>query len=137
MNKLTGNISQIQKSGSIILVDVDVNGQCFSALLIESATPPEWLQAGNSIDLVFKETEVSLAKDLTGKISLRNRMSCSVLQTDKGVILSTIRLAFQNFTITSAITTRSLESLQISAGDKIEALVKSNEVSLMKKYAES
>jgi molybdate transport system regulatory protein len=133
MNKLTGNISQIQKSGSIILVDVDVNGQCFSALLIESATPPEWLQTNNTIDLVFKETEVSLAKNLTGKISLRNRMICRVVQIDKGILLSTIRLAFQNFILMSAITTRSVESLQISVGEEIEALVKSNEVSLMKK----
>jgi molybdate transport system regulatory protein len=133
MNKLTGNISQIQKSGSIILVDVDVNGQCFSALLIESATPPEWLQTNNTIDLVFKETEVSLAKNLTGKISLRNRMICRVMQIDKGILLSTIRLAFQNFILMSAITTRSVESLQISVGEEIEALVKSNEVSLMKK----
>lgn len=40
MNKLTGIISQIQQAGAILLVDVDVNGQVFSALLIESALNP-------------------------------------------------------------------------------------------------
>jgi len=34
MNKLTGTITQIQQSGAILLVDVDINGQGFSALLI-------------------------------------------------------------------------------------------------------
>ena len=61
MNKLSGIITKIQQSGAILLVDVDVDvdGHGFSAMLIESATQPEWLQEGNSIDLVFKETEVS------------------------------------------------------------------------------
>ena len=55
MNRITGKISRIQQSGAILLVDVDVDGHCFSAMLIESATHPEWLLEGNSIDLVFKE----------------------------------------------------------------------------------
>ena len=39
-------------------MDVDVDGHSFSAMLIESAIRQEWLQEGNPIDLVFKETEV-------------------------------------------------------------------------------
>lgn len=133
MNKLTGIITQIQKSGAILLVDVDVEGHRFSALLIESTTQPEWLQTGNAVDVVFKETEVSLAKELSGLISMRNRMNCIVLLVDRGELLSNVKLQFQNNVITSAITTRSVNSLQILVGDEIEALVKANEISLMKK----
>ena len=77
------------------MVDVDVDGHGFSALLIESATHPQWLKTGNAVDLVFKETEVSLAKLLTGKISMRNRMKCSVVHVERGEILSKITLQFQ------------------------------------------
>jgi molybdopterin-binding protein len=133
MNKLPGTITQIQKSGAIMLVDVDIDGHGFSALLIESATHPQWLQTGNAIDIVFKETEVSLAKGLSGKISMRNRMMCQVQHIERGELLSTITLQFQKHTIVSAITTRAADSLQITAGEEIEALVKSNEISLMKK----
>lgn len=133
MNKLSGIISGIQQSGAILLVDVKVEEHGFSALLIESATQPEWLVTGNKVDLVFKETEVSLAKNLTGFISMRNRMKCQVLTIERGELLSKINLRFLNHTITSAITTRSVDSLQIKIGDEIEALVKSNEVSLMRK----
>jgi molybdate transport system regulatory protein len=132
MNKLTGTITQIQQSGAILLVDVDINGQSFSALLIESALQPQWLQKGNAVDVVFKETEVSLAKGLSGLISMRNRMVCRVLQVNQGELLSNVKLQFQNVEITSAITTRSVNSLQIKVGDEIEALVKANEISLMK-----
>jgi molybdate transport system regulatory protein len=133
MNILTGVITQIQQSGSILLIDVAVDGHGFSALLIESTSHPKWLQSGNTIDLVFKETEVSLAKNLTGIISLRNRMKCIVKSIDRGVLLSKITMNFLNHTIASAITTRSLDALHLKIGDEIEALVKSNEISLMKK----
>jgi molybdate transport system regulatory protein len=133
MNILTGTITQIQQSGAILLVDVDVNGQGFSALLLESATRPDWLKESNTIDLVFKETEVSLAKGLSGLISLRNRMLCQVLEVERGELLSKISLQFQKQTISSAITTRAVDSLQIVVGDLVEAMVKANEVSLMKK----
>lgn len=133
MNKLPGKISKVQQSGAILLVDVDVDGHGFSALLIESATHPEWLQAGNTIDLVFKETEVTLAKNLSGIISMRNRMKCTVQRIERGELLSKISLKFQEYRITSAITTRAVDSLQLAIGDEVEALVKANEVSLMKK----
>jgi molybdate transport system regulatory protein len=133
MNKLTGIITQIQQSGAILLVDVDVDGHGFSAMLIESVSQPEWLFQGNMVDLVFKETEVSLAKNLSGMISMRNRMKCIVLKIERGELLSKVSLQFQNYVVVSAITTRSVNSIELKPGDEIEALVKANEVSLMKK----
>jgi len=133
MNRITGKISQIQHSGAILLVDIDVDGHGFSAMLIESATQPEWLQKGNDVDIIFKETEVALAKNLSGIISMRNRMKCKVQQIERGELLSKISLQFQKYGITSAITTRSVNALDLKVGDEVEALVKANEVSLMKK----
>lgn len=132
MNKLTGTIKQIQQSGAILLVDVDVLGQGFSALLIESAIRPEWLQQGNTVELVFKETEVTLAKGLSGKISMRNRMKCIVQSINRGELLCTVSLKFETYSITSAITTRAVDSLQITVNEEIDALVKSNEITLMR-----
>ena len=133
MNRITGKISQIQHSGAILLVDIDVDGHGFSAMLIESATQPEWMKTGNTIDIVFKETEVALAKNLSGIISMRNRMKCRVQHIERGELLSKINLQFQKYQITSAITTRSVSALDLKVGDEVEALVKANEVSLMKK----
>lgn len=132
MNRLTGTISKIQQSGAILLVDVNVDGHSFSVLLIESATQAEWLFQGNGVDLVFKETEVSLAKNLSGMISMRNRMKCTVQQIERGELLSKVSLQFLKYVPTSAITTRSVNSLELKIGDEVEALVKANEVSLMK-----
>lgn len=133
MNKLPGKIIQIQQSGAILLVDISVGGHSFSALLIESASQPDWLREGNEVDVVFKETEVSLAKNLEGIISTRNRMPGTVQHIERGALLSKVSLKFQEYTLNSAVTTRAIEALQLKIGDKVEALVKANEVSLMKK----
>jgi len=131
MNKLSGNITNIQQSGAIMLIDVDVNGHGFSAMLIDSASKPEWLEIGKTINLVFKETEVSLAKDLQGKISMRNRLQSKVISIERGELLSKVNLQFGNYFIASAITTRSVDSLELQVGDEVTALIKANEISLM------
>ena len=131
MNKLTGKITQIQQSGAIMLIDVDVDGHGFSAMLIDSSINHQWLLVGREISLLFKETEVSIGKDLFGKISMRNRLKCKIQAIDRGELLSSILLQNGQFSITSAITTRSVDSLQIQIGDDVEALIKANEISVM------
>ena len=131
MNSINGVISNIQQSGSIILADIDIGTTNISAMLIASANGDTWIAQNKPVQVVFKETEVSLAKNLTGKISLRNRFDCKVKAIEKGKLLSKIILVCGQHHITSVITTRSLNELEITIDDNIEALVKANEVSLM------
>jgi len=132
MNKLSAIITGIQQSGVILLIDAKVKEHCFSALLIDAVETHNWIFVGAAVNLVFKETEVSLAKNLSGLISTRNRMKCKVRIIERGELISKVTLDFNGFTIVSAITSRSVEMLSLSIDDEIEALVKSNEVSLMK-----
>lgn len=132
MNKLIGKISRIQQSGAILLVDAEVGELSFSAMLIDSVSQQHWLHLGKMIYIVFKETEVSLAKNLSGMISMRNRMKCIVLSIEHGELMSNISLQFQQYTLISLITTRSVYALQLRVGDEVEGLVKSNEVSFIK-----
>ena len=132
MNKLPATIKSIQQSGTILLVDAAVDDQVFSVLMIESLVRPEWLEVGAPVDLVFKETEVSLGKDLKGLITTRNRMPCTVMELDEGELLCKIGLQFRQFTISSVVTTRAVRALKIVPGDVLDALVKANEVSLVK-----
>jgi molybdate transport system regulatory protein len=130
VNQLTGTISLIQQSGSIMLVDVDVDGYNYSALMIDLPQALSWLHVGNSIGLIFKETEVSIGKNITGKISLRNQLPCVVKSVKRGEILSVIELTVSGNTIISAITTRSADILKIRTGDSVTAFIKANEIIL-------
>ncbi len=131
MNKLRGRISAVEFNDHVSLVDVDVNGDTFTATLLETPEDAPYLKVGNMVDVLFKETEVSLAKNLSGMISLRNRMQTTVMQVRSGIILSEVVLDYRGHSISSIITTRSIQRLQIMPGDQIEALIKANEMTLM------
>ena len=131
MNKLRGRILKVESNDHVSLVDVDVNGDVFTATLLETAEDAPYLKAGNVVDLLFKETEVSLAKGLTGLISLRNRVSTTVKVVRSGVILSEVEMDYRGQRISSIITTRSIARLDIKPGDEVEALVKANEMTLL------
>ena len=131
MNQLRGCIIRIESNDHVSLVDVDVSGDTFTATLLETPDDAPYLKVGNAVDVLFKETEVSLAKGLTGLISLRNRVNTTVKLVRSGVILSEVVLDYRGQPLSSIITTRSIARLDIKAGDEVEAMVKANEVTLM------
>ncbi|MBI3901940.1 MAG: TOBE domain-containing protein [Nitrosomonadales bacterium] len=131
MNRLPGIITAIESNDHLSLVDVAVGQDTFTAMLMETPQDAPYLKVGNAVVVLFKETEVSLAKNLSGQISLRNRIKGVVTQIRNGAILSEVMLDYQGQTITSIITTRAAQRLVLEQGDAVEALVKANEVSLM------
>jgi molybdate transport system regulatory protein len=131
MNRLCGQISGIESNGHISLVDVAVGDDTFTAILLESPDSAPYLAIGNPVDVLFKETEVSLAKELTGLLSLRNRIRGTIKQIRHGEILSEVLLDYNGQPLTSIVTSRAVKRLNLKEGDKVEALIKANEVSLM------
>jgi len=131
MNRLPGKISAIEVHGSIALVEAEVGAQRFTALLVGAGDEVGTWPAGMPVTLLFKETEVSLAKNLSGSISMRNRITAVVTSIERGTLLTRVTLAFDGHAIGSIITTRSSDALALAVGDTVEALVKTNEMSLM------
>lgn len=131
MNKLRGRITAVEFNDHVSLVDVDVEGDAFTATLLETPEDAPYLKVGNRVQVLFKETEVSLAKNLSGQISLRNRIAAQVVEVRGGVILSEVVMQYRGHAISSIITTRSIVRMQIKPGDQLEAMVKANEVTLL------
>ena len=128
MNRLPGTISAVQAHGSIAIVDVAANGHVFTATLL-GAGDEVWTP-GASVSLLFKETEVSLAKNLSGLISMRNRIPCTITAIERGALLTRVMLDFDGHALESVITTRSSHALSLTVGDAVEGLVKANEMTL-------
>jgi molybdopterin-binding protein len=131
MNQLTGKITSIETDGNISLISVTAAGTEFFSLVIDTPQTAPYLQIGNTIFLLFKETEMSISKHLSGGLSLRNRFPSVIRAIEPGKIVSKISLDFKGHLLHSIITTRSVHSLHLQIGDLVEGLVKSNEISLM------
>ena len=131
MNRIPGNISGIEVHGSIALVDVQVGAHQFTATLIGAGEEVSGWQRGMPVTLLFKETEVSLARNLSGQLSMRNRMPCTVTAIERGKLLARVTLDFEGRKLESVITTRSSNALALAVGDIVEGLVKANEMTLL------
>jgi molybdopterin-binding protein len=130
MNCLRGKIVAIDCNGQMSLVDVQVGDDTCTAIVLETPDTAEYLRAGAQVVMMFKETEVSLARNLSGLISLRNRFPATVCGIRQGAIMSAIELDYRGHRLTSVITTRAVQRLQLAVGDAVEALVKANEMVL-------
>ena len=131
MNILKGKIVDIQSSDMISIINVDVTGDIFSSIILEGKKSFINYKKGDTVNLLFKETEVGLAKNLSGQISFRNRFSAKIKKIEKGSILAKIVLDYRGKIIESIISTRSASDMKLKENEEIEWLVKTNEVSLM------
>ena len=128
MNKLKGIILQVNSDEHMSIVEMLVNDITLKTIVIETPSSAPFLKTGNKINILFKETEVSIATDYSGKISLQNRMDCKIRALNKGRLLSTISLDFKGMDITSVITSAAVEQLNLKINDEVTALVKTNEI---------
>ncbi len=131
MNRLNGHVAAIESNSHMSLVDVTVGCDVFTATVLETPETAAYLKVGQAVTLLFKETEVSLAKNLNGLITLRNRFPATVASIERGAIMSAVRLDYRGLPLTSVVTTRGVDRLQLAVGDEVEALIKANEVALL------
>ncbi|MGA9291286.1 MAG: TOBE domain-containing protein [Ignavibacteriaceae bacterium] len=130
MNNLIGEISNIKSDEHFSIVEMIIDGNVFKSIIIETPETVPFLKTGNKINILFKESEVSIAKDLKGRISLQNKIPCIIKGIEKGKLLSKIILDFNSKKIVSVITTGAVEQLELKENDDVLALVKTNEVIL-------
>ncbi|MFD1315511.1 TOBE domain-containing protein [Namhaeicola litoreus] len=130
MNELSGRIKEIKKSKSISLVKVQVEELLFSAIVIDTPETAPYLKINNPVKVVFKETEVVIALEKHLPISLQNRMEGKINAIDKDELLCRLTIETNVGIITSIITANAVNQLNLKEGQRICAMVKTNEIML-------
>lgn len=132
MNVLTGSIKSIQNHGNLSLVLVTVASVDLTSIVIETPQSADYLKIGTTVKVMFKETEVIIARKGEYAISLQNQIPVSILKINEGLLLSELTLDYQGSFIRSIITTRAVKKLALSPGDEVMAMIKTNELMLAK-----
>ena len=134
MNKLAGTIASIATEGNLSLVKIipEINDRdIITAIVIDNPQTAAWLVHGNKVNIIFKETEVIIAKQFSGQISVQNKFLCTIQKVEKGSLLAKIVLDYSGAEINSIITVNAVNKLELIAGDEVTALVKTNEISII------
>ena len=158
MNVVYGEITEILSEGDLSLVRILAGGQSFHAILIDTPATSTYLRIGHPVRLLFKETEVMIAKQDSLQISVRNQVRCRVAKITPGKLLCELTLDWPVLPIhptgitpsesgitssesgitpsepgaplRSIITRAACEELDLKVNDPVIALIKTNEVSL-------
>lgn len=132
MNILQGTITEIQTSGSVSIVSIDVQGNCVSSIVLENPDSSNYLMIGSTIQVLFKETEVVIGIGEFKNLSLQNKFQGTITKLDKGLVLSTLEVTTDIGIINSMITTNAVNQLDLTLNTNVTVMVKSNEIMLSK-----
>ncbi len=129
MNKLQGKIVAINQSNLLTKIEIKCHDVSFTSFAIDFNNNNN--KIGSDIAILFKESEVGIAKNFSGEISFENRFACKVqnIQIDK--FLTQITLSFFKQSINSIISSTSARCMNLKIGDTVMAFVQSIEIILM------
>ncbi|GHE72806.1 MULTISPECIES: TOBE domain-containing protein [Roseivirga] len=130
MNSFKAKIIDIKTSGSFSLVSLEAIGLKLKSIVIDTPQTADYLQINQEVSVIFKELEVSVATTPNLPISLQNQIPGSIIALQKGELLARITLQTQVGPITSIITAVSADELELTVGQEVFALIKTNELML-------
>ncbi|MCB0487693.1 MAG: TOBE domain-containing protein [Cyclobacteriaceae bacterium] len=130
MNKLIGIISNIQTEGQLSLVSINVGSHLINSIVLETPASASYLIIGGEVKVLFKETEVIIAKGAIENISLQNKLFGKIINVESAALLSRITIDIGIEKIASIITTNAVKQLNLNVNDEIVAMVKTNEITL-------
>tara|TARA_B100000586_G_C20103963_1_gene426335 strand:- start:1872 stop:2273 length:402 start_codon:yes stop_codon:yes gene_type:complete len=131
LNKLSGKIKQIKNSEYLSEVTIALeNNAIFNVFLVETPQTASYLQLEQKINLLFKETEVIISKNLTPDISIQNQLKAEIIEIKPGKILSEIILKSHVGEIKSLLGSTLLQQMNFAESQEVLILVKANEIML-------
>jgi molybdopterin-binding protein len=127
MNKLRALIKNQKHAQGLTRIEAMCGEYLFRLLIFEDI---ETQRVGQEAYLLIKESEIAISTAKLTDISISNRIECEVVIIKMGEILCELEMSFGGQKLYSIITAESTQRLEISAGDKIYALIKANEIYL-------
>lgn len=128
MNYIKASISEIRSCENINIVSFKVGAEVLHMMSLELS---ESLQVGTEVSIGTKSTNISLAKDFRGDLSVSNQLPCTLVSLEYGELLCRVKLDFLGHEIESIITKESALKMNLQVEDKLIALIKSSELSIV------
>ncbi len=128
MNKIAAIITDIQGVDTVNIVSFEAAGQQIQMMGLEL---DERLMVGSKVIVGAKATNIVLAKERVEAITISNQLDVKIAGIDMGVLLCSVCFDFSGQVWESITTRESALKMQLKVGDKIVALIKSSELSIV------
>lgn len=127
---MIGTIVELRTEGQMSLVSIKVGSHLISSIVLETPASASYLANGGQVNVLFKETEVILAKGPVEGISVQNKLPGKIVEIESAVLLSRVTIDIGTDKIVSIITTKGASQLNLKVNDEIVAMIKTNEITL-------
>lgn len=128
MNKIDVTITEIASKEKVSLVSFSVGKERLEMI---SLGVSEDLSVGSAVSVGVKATSVALSQTKLSDVSISNQIETSIIAIEAGSLLCSIKLGFEGVVWESVITKSSMLAMQLSVGQKIVALIKSSDLSIV------
>lgn len=132
MNVFKGKIIEVKVNGELSLVSIQVGEFKFSSIVLDTPETCSYLHPDHPVKVIFKETEVIVATGEIQPISLQNRINGTIFTIESDNLLSKVVIGSSIGNVTSIITTNAVNQLGLKVGNRVTALIKTNELMLAK-----
>ena len=88
------------------------------------------VQIGKKVRLLVKPTNISLAKNLIGEISLSNQIVANIQSLENGQLLTSVILEINDTILESIITVDSSKRMNLQIGEVVTILIKASNLSI-------
>ncbi|HGZ71298.1 MAG TPA: hypothetical protein ENK74_07830 [Nitratifractor sp.] len=127
MSQIRGTLTNIRHNSMLHLLEFELKGQSVTLLTLELHRT---MTLGESYELCVKSTDIALAKDFSGTLSILNQLQATVVSIDCQELLCSVVLDIDGFSVESIILKSSAKVMDLSIGDSVFALIKASEVSI-------
>ena len=127
MSKLIATIKKINSIDNLNIVEFEFLGTTLKMMSLDLSSN---IQIGKKVRLSVKPTNISIAKNFTGEISLSNQLVAIIQNIENGKLLSSVSLKISDFLLESIITVDSSKRMNLQIGDEVKILIKASNLSI-------
>jgi molybdopterin-binding protein len=128
MSPFIATIKKINNIDSLNIVEFDFEE---IPLKMMSLDLNKDVQIGKKVRLAVKPTNISIAKNLFGEISLSNQLIANIKSVENGQLLSSIILEVNDTIFESIITADSSKRMNLQKNEQVSILIKASDLSIL------
>jgi molybdopterin-binding protein len=128
MNKLIATITDIQNEDSLNIVSFDYHDVRLVMMSLEISKD---LSIGTQVVLSVNPSHIGIGKSFDANLSYSNIIEMKIEDIEIGKLLASIKLNHHDNTIESIITANSTKRMQLCKDDKVVAIIKASDLSIL------
>lgn len=124
---MIARVKDIKTKDNLNIVEFDFNGLTLKMMSLDLNDD---VKIGKKVELSVKPSNISIAKNLIGEISLSNQIVATIQSLENGQLLTSVILKINDTLLESIITVDSSKRMNLQIGEVVTILIKASNLSI-------